>query len=241
MSEFSALIDDLETVLAAEEETLAKALKPDADDAADDKAIKEAADGDADDDGEADGEDALDDYDDHAEPDADNEGGPSDGDEDNEGEEKDEKPLKKSFTVSLPDGTEAEALDGDQLIKSFTDQLAGLRTETTAALAQVATALGRSTKLIKSLREQNTALAAQVTALGNSSRGRKSALTVHERPMVGDQSLAKAEGISPRDLMAKALAAQQSGRLTGSQVAEIDAYAARGLAIPESLLAKLGG
>ena len=239
MSEFSALIDDLETVLAAEEETLAKALKPDADDAADDKAIKDAADGDADDDGEADGEDALDDYDDHAEPDADNEGGPSDGDEDNEDE--DEKPMKKSFTVSLPDGTEAEALDGDQLIKSFTDQIAGLRTETSAALAQVATALGRSTKLIKSLREQNTALAAQVTALGNSSRGRKSALTVHERPMVGDQSLAKAEGISPRDLMAKALAAQQSGRLTGSQVAEIDAYAARGLAIPESLLAKLGG
>lgn len=239
MSEFSALIDDLETVLAAEEETLAKALKPDADDAADDKAIKEAADGDADDDGEADGEDALDDYDDHAEPDADNEGGPSDGDEDNEDE--DEKPMKKSFTVSLHDGTEAEALDGDQLIKSFTDQIAGLRTETSAALAQVATALGRSTKLIKSLREQNTALAAQVTALGNSSRGRKSALTVHERPMVGDQSLAKAEGISPRDLMAKALAAQQSGRLTGSQVAEIDAYAARGLAIPESLLAKLGG
>lgn len=239
MSEFSALIDDLETVLAAEEETLAKALKPDADDAADDKAIKAAADGDADDDGEADGEDTLDDYDDHAEPDADNEGGPSDGDEDNEGE--DEKPLKKSFTVSLPDGSEAEALDGDQLIKSFTDQLAGLRTETSAALAQVATALGRSTKLIKSLREQNTALAAQVSALGNSSRGRKSALNVHERPMVGDQQLAKAEGISPRDLMAKALAAQQCGRLTGSQVAEIDAYAARGLAIPESLLAKLGG
>lgn len=238
MSEFSALIDDLETVLAAEEATLAKALKPDADDAADDKAIKDAADGDADDDGEADGEDALDDYDDHAEPDADDEGGPSDGDEDNEDEEK---PMKKSFTVSLPDGTEAEALDGDQLIKSFTDQLAGLRTETSAALAQVATALGRSTKLIKSLREQNTALAAQVSALGNSSRGRKSALSVHERPMVGDQSLAKAEGISPRDLMAKALAAQQSGRLTGSQVAEIDAYAARGLAIPESLLAKLGG
>ena len=237
MSEFSALIDDLESVLAAEEETLAKALKPDADDAADDKAIKDAADGDADDDGEADGEDALDDYDDHAEPDADNEGGPSDGDEDNE----DEPPMKKSFTVSLPDGTEAEALDGDQLIKSFTDQIAGLHTETSAALAQVATALGRSTKLIKSLREQNTALAAQVSALGNSSRGRKSALSVHERPMVGDQSLAKAEGISPRDLMAKALAAQQSGRLTGSQVAEIDAYAARGLAIPESLLAKLGG
>lgn len=238
MSEFSDLISDLDTVLAAEEETLAKALKPDADDAADDEAIKAAADGDADNDGEADGEDALDDYDDHAEPDADDEGGPSDGDADNEDEEK---PLKKSFTVSLPDGSEAEALDGEQLIKSFTDQVAGLRAETNAALAQVATALGRSTKLIKSLREQNTALAAQVTALGTSSRGRKSALTVHERPMVGDQSLAKAEGISPRDLMTKALSAQQAGRLTGSQVAEIDAYAARGLAIPESLLAKLGG
>jgi hypothetical protein len=234
MSDFSALLTDIDGVLADEETNLAKAMAPDADDAADDAKIKAAADGDADDDGEPDGDDATDDYD-HDEPDGDeDEEGPGDGDGD-------EPPLTKAFDVTLPDGTEAQAIDGDALIKSFTGQLQAMRTEHQQALTQIATALSRSTKLIKSLREQNQTLATQVTALGQSGRGRKSAITVHEKPMVGADPMAKAEGISPRELMAKALAAQQSGRLTGSQVAEIDAYAARGLAIPESLLAKLGG
>lgn len=233
MSEFSALIDDLNGVLNSEEETLAKAMQPDADDAADDAKIKAAADGDADDDGEPDSEDATDDYD-HQEPDGDEgEGGEGDGDGD-------EAPLTKAFSVTLPDGREAEAIDGDALIKSFTGQLQSLRSEQAQAMTQMAEALSRSTKLLKSLREQNEALASQVRAIGQSSRGRKSALNVHERPMVGDEHLHKSSAPTPATLMAKALTAQQAGRLTGSQVAEIDAYVARGLPVPETLLARIG-
>jgi DNA polymerase-3 subunit gamma/tau len=42
-------------------------------------------------------------------------------------------------------------------------------------------------------------------------------------------------------IMAKALNAQSAGRMSGIEVAEIDAYVARGLSIPDNLLAKLGG
>ncbi len=233
MSEFTALIDDLNSVLSSEEETLAKAMKPDADDAADDAKIKAAADGDADDDGEPDSEDATDDYD-HDEPDGD-EGEGEDGDGDG-----DEAPLTKAFSVTLPDGREADAIDGDALIKSFTSQVQALRTEQEQAMTQMAEALSRSTKLIKSLREQNEVLASQVRAIGQSGRGRKSALNVHERPMVGDEHLQKSDVLTPATLMTKALHAQQAGRLTGTQVAEIDAYMARGLPVPETLLARLG-
>lgn len=234
MSDFSALLTDIDGVLADEETTLAKAMAPDADDAADDAKIKAAADGDADDDGDADGDDATDDYDDHNEPDGDEgQPGPGDGDADNQ-------PLTKAFEVTLPDGTEAQAIDGDALIKSFTGQMRALRAEHQQALTQLATAVSRSTKLIKSLREQNQRLVSQVSAMGQAGRGRKSALNVHEKPMVGADPLAKAEGISPATLMAKALSAQKAGRLTGTQVAELDAYVARGIPVPETLLARLG-
>ena len=232
MSDFSALLTDIDGVLADEETTLAKAMAPDADDAADDAKIKAAADGDADDDGEADGDDATDDYG-HDEPDGDEDGGMGDGDGD-------EPPLTKAFDVTLPDGTEAQAIDGDALIKSFTGQMRALRAEHRQALTQLATAVSRSTKLIKSLREQNQRLVSQVSAMGQAGRGRKSALNVHEKPMVGADPLAKAEGISPATLMAKALSAQKAGRLTGTQVAELDAYVARGIPVPETLLARLG-
>jgi len=227
MSDFSALLTDIDSVLADEEETLAKASAPDADDAADEAKIQAAADGDADDDGEKDGEDVPDDYDDEEEED---EGPDSDDDE----------PLTKSFDVTLPDGTEAQAIDGDALIKSFQGQIQDMRLEHQQAMTQIATALSRSTKLIKAMREQNQALASQVTALGQSGRGRKAVVSIHEKPMVGDHSLAKAEGISTSDLMAKALSAQKAGRLTGVQVAEIDAYVARGIPVPQSLIARLG-
>lgn len=231
MSDFATLLDDLNGVLNTEEATLAKAMQPDADDAADDAKIKAAADGDADDDGEPDSEDAVDD---HEEPDGDEgEGGEGDGDGD-------EQPLTKAFSVTLPDGREADAFDGEALIKSFTSQLQAVRADQERALTQMAEALSRSTKLIKSLREQNETLAGQVAAIGQTGRGRKSALNVHERPMVGDEHLSKADVVTPSSLMAKALTAQKAGRLTGTQVAEIDAYMARGLSIPETLLARLG-
>ena len=134
--------------------------------------------------------------------------------------------MTKSFRVQLEDGSEAEAYDGAMLVKSLQDQMQSIRTETNEALGQVTQALTRSTQLIKALREQNAALSEQAAALAKGGRGRKSQINVHERRMAGEE-LAKAEGFKPAEIMAKALSAQRDGRLTGTEVAEIDAYLAR--------------
>lgn len=210
---FDTLINDVSALLAEEETLLAKAKRPDADDAEDDEAIRAAADGDADDDGEPDYEDSLD-----------------DDDEDDE----DDAPMKKAFSVTLPDGVEADAYDGAALIDAFRQELAATRAET----AQVAEQLARSVTLIKSLREQNTALAGQVQTLAKSGAGRRSVLNVHERPIVGD-SLAKADGFQPAEVLAKALDAQRSGRITGTEVAEIDASIAARQPVREALLKRI--
>lgn len=223
MSEFNALIDDLEDVLWSEEQTLAKAQQQDADDAQDDEDIKDMADGDADDDGEPDAEDALDDRDD-----------------DEKEEQGDEAPMAKAYPVTLADGSQAEAFDGTALLKSLEGQIASIRSETVDALTQVTQALTRSTLLIKALRQQHADLSDQVASLAQAGRGRKSQVHVHERRMTGED-LVKANGIKPADLMSKALSAQRDGRVTGAEVAEIDAYLAHGIAIPDPLIAKLGG
>lgn len=212
MSDFNALLDEL-NLLAAE--PLAKA-NPDADDTQDDDDIKAAADGDADDDGEFDGDDATDDHDDH------------DGDE----------MLGKSFTVTLADGSQVEAYDGQAAFQNLQDQVSALRDETGQALAQIAQALGQSTNLIKSLRTDNQSLKSQLTAIGQQGRGRKSALLVHEA-VTGEAAKPAAAG--PHDIMAKALDAQRAGRISGTDVARIDAYLGRGAMPPESLLAQIGG
>ncbi len=236
MSEFNALVDEVKDVLWEQENLLAKARKPDADDAADDARIKAAADGDEDDDGEPDSEDAVDDFDDHEE-----EGEDADEDEDESA------PLKKALTVTLDDGSAATAYDGAALIKSFRDQVAAVRTETHEDLVELTRALVRSTQLLKSLREQSDEQAALIKAHGDqlqtlrtTGSGRKSSLSIHERPVVGDEALAKTGAMDPSRLLVKALDAQRAGRLTGLEVAQIDACLHRGMAVPETLLNQIG-
>lgn len=209
------LLGDVTELLNEEETVLAKS-QPDDDDAADDDKIHAAASGDADDDGEPDSEDSVDDYDDDDEP------------------EDDDKPLKKSFQVTLEDGTEADAYDGEALIKSFQDQVTAVREE----LTQVVEALGRSVKLTKALRAQNAELAESVRVLSKSGRGRQSVLNVHERPIVGDE-MAKSEPASPSTLLSKALSAQRAGKMSGMEVAEIDAALASRRPVRADLLARL--
>ena len=216
MSDYQALLDELRELAA---EPLAKANPPDADDAQDDADIKAAADGDADDDGELDGEDAVDDYDDR----------------DDEGA-----PFGKSFQVTLADGRVIEAIDGQAAIGAMQEEIGALRDETRQALGQIAEALKQSTQLIKSLRTDNAELKNQMSAIGASGRGRKSLLTMHDKPAGGDPAPA-AEAPAPRELMAKALEAQRAGRISGVDVARIDAYLGRGAPLPESLLAQIGG
>ena len=191
MSDYQALLDELRDLAA---EPLTKSTRPDADDVQDDADIKAAADGDADDDGEPDNDDALDDYDVDDEPDGDASFG-------------------KSFQVTLADGRVIEAFDGQSAIGAMQEEIGALRDETRQALGQIAEALQQSTQLIKSLRSDNAELKTRMSAIGASGRGRKSLLTMHDKPSGGDPAPAAEARDHPRRLRCWDSQAPNSSRM----------------------------
>jgi hypothetical protein len=166
-----------------------------------------------------------------APPEGDEEGEP-DGDEaDGAGGEDDDdsdadETFGKAFQVTLADGSRVEAYDGTALLKALHTRVAAAeatRGQTLAAMRAMRQALDRQSELIKSL-------AGQVKAIGRQGRGRKSVLDVHERP-----GAVAEPGKTPREILAKALAAQKAGRITGEDVAVAEGYVNSGREIPATL------
>ena len=172
----------------------------------DDEQIKRAASGDADDDGVPDGDDLPEQEDDEGEePDGDEDG---DGAGDGDGDEDD----------ADADGRDMKAYDGATIIKQFHRRLMALERDLLATLQA-------QTGLIKSLH-------AQVGALQAQGRGRKTVLTVHEKPSLVPTGSKRP---SPQTVLAKAMTAQRAGKLTGTDVARIESYLSRGLDVPAEL------
>lgn len=185
-----------------------------------DKKIAAAADSDLDSDGTPDGEDDL----------------PEDpeDDEDDEGDET----FGKAFKVTTSTGDVVEAYDGTAMMKAFEQRLAALEQDheasvvklekaeqTLADLLKAETVIGKQSEMIK-------ALHGQLASLQESGRGRKSALTVHDRPSAIPTAPDKP---APGTILAKAMSAQQTGKITGTDVARIESYLSRGLAVPSEL------
>lgn len=182
------------------------------------------------------------------EPDDDDDDGSDDPDNYDETED-DGKPFGKSFGVTLADGTEVEAYDATEILKSFDARIGSQVTELDLLKAEVAALKARDipsadaikTEIEKVLTAQNTMLKSlqeQVAALGAEGRGRKSLLNVHEKPVAAGTE-ARPETPSSEALMTKALIAQKQGRITGQDVARLDAYLGRGLQAPPEILARL--
>ena len=157
---------------------------------------------------------------DHEEPDEDNEGGPSDGDADNE-------PMGKSFTFTTDDGDEVQAFDATELLKSLTTRVDDNTVALRKALSLTVETLGKQDQQIKALR-------ADVAALKASGRGRKAVVTV-PTPMQKSEP-APATG---QEFMAKCLAAQSQGRITGIDVARAEAALNRGIPVPQDIVARV--
>lgn len=246
---YQSLLDTVRALAQEVERPLVKASRQDADDAEDDAAIRLAASGDADDDGEPDSEDIPDDYDLPATADPasregraeDGVGAEEDGFEDEEDKDEEDESAEdaegedelfgKSYRVALVDGGAIDAVDGRAVIRRLSAQLR----KTQAALNQIAEAMRYSTTVLKSLRADNAALKQQVAALRKAGRGRRSVLSVHDKPAAGFNAAPP----SPRELMAKALAAHRAGRITSVDVARVEAYLGRGASIPEPLLTQI--
>ncbi len=165
---------------------------------------------------------------------AEGDGAPADG-EPKLGE--DGQPLTKSLTVTLPDGSVVEAEDGTALVKSLIERLDGTE-------SVMAKALGAAVDLIKKQGEALTAtnmlvksLQTKVAELSNQPAGRKTVLTVHEKPATTVLSKSEPEGDTPEEFMTKALGAQKAGRLTGLQVSMAEAALNRGAKIPDNIVA----
>lgn len=192
----------------------------------DDKNIQAAAaegDPDADGDGKNDvtGEKAG-----HTEPDGDEgKGGEGDGDGD--------ETMGKSFSFQLETGETVEAVDGTALVKSLIARIDNTESVMAKALGQATSLIGQQGTLIKSLKED-------VKRLSGEGRGRKTVLSVTEKPAPG-ATLVKSEptGMSGQEFMAKALDAQKCGRLTGLDISRAESALNRGIPVPQDIVTRV--
>ena len=162
--------------------------------------------------------------------DADDEGGKPDGDDDDEGNA----PMAKSFELTLEDGTRLVAQDGTEIVKS-------LRARVEQNEEQMSKALGSAVELIKGQSALIKSLSERVAKLSGEGRGRKTVVSVVEKPGPGASTMAKSEpaGLSPEQFFVKALDAQKAGRISGTEIAVAEACLNRGEAIPASIVQRV--
>lgn len=159
-------------------------------------------------------------------------GDAADGDDDDNTEAK---PFGKSFKVTLEDGTEVEALDGADLVKSLVDRVETNETTTLAALKSLADVVKPALDLVKSLR-------AEVAALSNSGKGRKAVIAIVEKPASAVELAAAAAepaGMTGEAFMAKAMQLSASGALTGREVAIAESHINMGEQPPVEIVRKV--
>ncbi len=146
----------------------------------------------------------------------------------------DGKPLTKSIKVVV-DGVEVDAEDGTELVKSLIERLDGTE-------SVMAKALGAAVDLIKKqgaeLTEVKTlakSLQSKVAELSAQPAGRKTVLTVHEKP-AGTLAKSEPQGVSETEFMAKAVVAFKTGKITGMDLSMAETCVNRGQAIPDNII-----
>ena len=159
-----------------------------------------------------------------------------DGAEDNgnpEDEDNGEEPMTKSIMI---DGEAHDVVDAEVLIKSIHDQGERLGQAEEVLAKGLTAALG----MIKGQGELIKSMQGQIAKLSKQGTGRKTVLSVHEKPVVSGEPLAKSqqEGLTPAELMAKANAAYDAKKISGQELTAIDVALRQGIAPETGLLAK---
>lgn len=121
--------------------------------------------------------------------------------------------LGKSFEVTDANGEKHEAVDATELVKS-------LVARADASEDMLAKAIGSFTTLVQKQNDMIKSLSEQVKALGTQGRGRKTVLSVVEKPDAG--TMAKSEGanqgVTAEQFFAKANTAFEAGRISGKDL-----------------------
>lgn len=158
-------------------------------------------------------------------------------------DDEDKEPLAKS----LPATPEADALaaaaaaagaevvDAGEMLKSLgavDERVTGLEGTLMKSMGAALNAIKVQGELIKSLTER-------LDAIGSMGAGRKSAVTITEKPGV-DGVLAKSEGgITPEELMLKCNQAFDAKQLTGNELNTVSVALRSGQPVPAEILTKV--
>lgn len=151
------------------------------------------------------------------------------GEGEGEGEPDDDELMGKSFTAVIA-GQEVEAIDGTGLVKALMTKI----DDRESGFAKV---MGAAVALIKSQGEQINLLKSEVARIGNEGRGRRSALTVHEKP--AQSGIDTQPQLTAGELMAKANSAADAGRITWREAAQVDTALRLGQAPDSGLLSRI--
>ena len=140
----------------------------------------------------------------------------------------------KSFEFTDAEGNKQEAVDATALVKSLIDRQEATDDTLAKALTAVTGTLQKQSEMLKSM-------AAQIKDLSSQGRGRKTVLTVTEKPDIG--TMAKSEGagqgMTAEQFFAKANAAFDAGKLTGRELTVIDVCKRSNQPIEQALIQKV--
>jgi hypothetical protein len=152
------------------------------------------------------------------------------------------KPFGKSMTVTLEDGTEVEAEDGTELVKSLTESFEQLTTRIDEGDTVLGKALGGFMTVLKAQGTQLAAIQAQVKAIAGEGRGRKAVVNLLDKPNAGGGGAGDGAGFTPEQIMAKATTMYDNKQLLPSEIVYVETSFNRGnFALPEPLLRKIIG
>lgn len=144
-------------------------------------------------------------------------------------------PMAKSFVLQDSEGNEQEAIDATELLKSLMDRQGSVE-------QTLAKALGSVTGLVKKQGDMIKSLNAKIDDLSSQGRGRKTVLSVVDKPDAATMAKSHAAGaapMSPGEIMAKCLAGQKSGALTGMDVARAEISINNGVPLPADIVSRL--
>lgn len=139
--------------------------------------------------------------------------------------------LIKSFVIKDASGVEYEAIDGTEMAKAMMSRIDGQGAEMLKCMETLTEILTGQDKMLKSLSEELHAIQA-------SGRGRKSVVSVAEKPEAVLQK-STPETMPPREFLMKALQAQRDGKVAGSLVCEAETAINLGQAVPPHIVAKV--
>lgn len=146
--------------------------------------------------------------------------------------------LGKSFSLTLENGEELEAMDGTELVKSLMTRIDSNEATFKEQVELMSKSMTVAVDLIKSQGAQIAELTKSMNAFGATGTGRKTTLSIAEKPAAGEV-LQKSEEVTSmpgHEFLAKAEGAMRSGRISGMQLAIAEGALNRGEAVPAHIV-----